>query len=91
MKIIVNEGKTLTAYDVWDRELHIPEGEHTFKKIKDDFLLDVIIHKRSWYIVDDIMLVDLGRKSGIDRLLRKLMKCSNEKVIDGRKYLGKVL
>ena len=51
------------VYDAWGRP-RIIEGKHTLEKVKDT-LMDRI-RRRSWYILDGELLVDIGRGSYIE-------------------------
>ena len=58
-----------TVWDVWGRPIEV-QGKHTFTKVKDTFM--DILHGRSWYLMDGLLLVDVGRGGYIE--LRCLAK-----------------
>lgn len=59
-----------TVYDAWGRP-RIIEGKHILEKVTDT-LMDRIL-RRSWYVLDGELLVDVGRGSYIEsRLLKEV-------------------
>lgn len=60
------------VYDVWGRT-KIIEGKHILEKVTDTFMDR--IHRRSWYVLDGELLVDVGRGSYIEtRLLNEVQE-----------------
>ena len=69
-KYYVFDSAWQVVYDAWGRP-RIIEGKHILEKVKDT-LMDRIL-RRSWYILDGELLVDVGRGSYIEsRLLREV-------------------
>lgn len=62
-KVYLFDSAEQTIKDVWGRPIKI-KGKHTFTKVKDT-LMDKI-HGRSWYIVDDVLLANVGRGSYVE-------------------------
>lgn len=57
-KTYIFNSASQTVWDVWGRPIEV-RGKHTFTKVKDTFM--DILHRRSWYLIDGQLLVDVGR------------------------------
>ena len=64
------------VYDAWGRP-RIIEGKHILEKVTDTFMDRIC--RRSWYVLDGDLLVDIGRGSYIEsRLLKEVDEWNQE-------------